>query len=93
MAGLRIDQLATNLIGPVSLDIAGGECLALMGPSGAGESLLLRAIVDLDPNTGNIVNKRVPLCPQANGENASRLFLLNPDGGQIVFVMRSVGIE
>jgi len=51
---LRINGLATNLIGPISFDIAAGECLALMGPSGAGKSLLLRAIVDLDPSTGNV---------------------------------------
>jgi ABC-type multidrug transport system ATPase subunit len=51
---LRIEGLATGLIGPVSFDIAAGECVALMGTSGAGKSLLLRAIVDLDPSTGNV---------------------------------------
>jgi UDP-glucose/iron transport system ATP-binding protein len=51
---LRIERLATNLIGPISFEVSGAECLALMGPSGAGKSLLLRAIVDLDPSTGNI---------------------------------------
>jgi ABC-type multidrug transport system ATPase subunit len=51
---LRIEGLATSLIGPVSLDIAAGECVALMGASGAGKSLLLRAIVDLDPSIGNV---------------------------------------
>ena len=51
---LRIEELATELIGPVSFDIAAGECVALMGSSGAGKSLLLRAIVDLDPSTGNV---------------------------------------
>lgn len=54
MAALRIDQLATKLIGPISFDIAAGECLALMGSSGAGKSLLLRAIVDLDPCMGTV---------------------------------------
>lgn len=54
MPALRIKALATKLIGPISFDIAAGECLALMGPSGAGKSLLLRAIVDLDPSTGNV---------------------------------------
>jgi UDP-glucose/iron transport system ATP-binding protein len=81
VAGLQIDQLATNLIGPISFDIVGGECLALMGPSGAGKSLLLRAIVDLDPNTGNVAlgkqaratmpasewRKRVALVPAESG--------------------------
>jgi ABC-type multidrug transport system ATPase subunit len=52
---LRIERLATKLIGPISLEIAAGECLALTGPSGAGKSLLLRAIVDLDPSTGNVM--------------------------------------
>jgi ABC-type multidrug transport system ATPase subunit len=52
---LRIDRLTTNLIGPISFDISAGECLALMGPSGAGKSLFLRAIVDLDSNTGNVM--------------------------------------
>ncbi len=51
---LRIERLATKLVGPISFDIAAGECLTLMGASGAGKSLLLRAIVDLDPSTGNI---------------------------------------
>lgn len=54
MPVLRIERLATELIGPISLDIAAGECVALMGSSGAGKSLLLRAIVDLDPNTGHV---------------------------------------
>ena len=54
MPALRIEELATGLIGPVSFDIAAGECVALMGASGAGKSLLLRAIVDLDPSSGTV---------------------------------------
>ena len=55
MSALMIKRLATPLLGPISFDIAAGECLALMGPSGAGKSLLLRAIVDLDPSTGDVL--------------------------------------
>jgi ABC-type multidrug transport system ATPase subunit len=60
VAALGIEGLATGLIGPVSIDIAAGECVALMGASGAGKSLLLRAIADLDPSTGIVrVGERV----------------------------------
>ena len=51
---LRIMNLKTDLLGPVSFDLPKGTCTALMGASGAGKTLLLRAIVDLDPNTGEV---------------------------------------
>lgn len=35
-----------------SFSLSAGECIALQGPSGGGKTLLLRAIVDLDPNDG-----------------------------------------
>lgn len=38
----------------VSFDLAAGECLAVLGPSGSGKSLLLRALADLDPNSGEV---------------------------------------
>lgn len=38
----------------VSFDLQDGECVALQGPSGAGKTLLLRAIADLDPNEGTV---------------------------------------
>ena len=51
---LRVDNLHRPGLGPISFHIDEGECLALTGPSGAGRSMLLRAIVDLDPNQGRI---------------------------------------
>src|SRR3954453_548103 len=38
----------------VSFDLRDGECVALQGPSGAGKTLLLRSIADLDPNEGTV---------------------------------------
>lgn len=38
----------------MSFDVAAGECLCVSGSSGAGKSLLLRAIADLDPHEGEI---------------------------------------
>ena len=49
---LEIRDLRTHLLKPASLLLSAGECIAVLGPSGAGKTLLLRAIADLDPNEG-----------------------------------------
>jgi len=49
---LQVRDLRTNILKPASLALAAGECIAVWGPSGAGKTLLLRAIADLDPNHG-----------------------------------------
>ena len=51
---LTMRDLSNAVLGPVSLEVAAGECVAVMGASGAGKSLLLRAIADLDPNEGDV---------------------------------------
>ncbi len=51
---LRIRQLSRPGLAPFDLDLADGECVALGGPSGAGKTMLLRAIADLDPNQGSV---------------------------------------
>lgn len=51
---LRIRNLKTAQLDVPSLDVANGECVAVMGASGAGKSLLLRAIADLDPNEADV---------------------------------------
>lgn len=51
---LRIDSLQVRKLAPVSFSLQAGECVALMGPSGSGKSLLLRALADLDPAPGQI---------------------------------------
>ncbi len=51
---LNIKALTRLHIGPVNLNLADGEVIAITGPSGSGKSVLLRAIADLDPNTGSL---------------------------------------
>jgi phosphate-transporting ATPase len=51
---LSVRNLKRLNIGPIDLDVAAGEIVALTGPSGVGKSLLLRAIADLDPNDAEI---------------------------------------
>jgi phosphate-transporting ATPase len=49
---LQVLDLRTKVLKPASFSLAAGECIAVTGPSGAGKTLLLRAIADLDPNQG-----------------------------------------
>lgn len=51
---LIVDNLRHQVLGPVSLTVEAGECVAVTGASGAGKSLLLRAIADLDPCEGHV---------------------------------------
>ncbi len=52
---LKVRGLMHDGLGPIDLDLARGECVVLGGPSGAGKTLLLRAIADLDPSHGQVM--------------------------------------
>ncbi len=49
---LQVRELRTTILQPASFALSMGECMAVRGPSGAGKTLLLRALADLDPNEG-----------------------------------------
>src|SRR6266851_5598437 len=49
---LQVRDLQTSILKPASFSLSAGEAVAVRGPSGAGKTLLLRAIADLDPNGG-----------------------------------------
>jgi phosphate-transporting ATPase len=51
---LRVNNLSRPGLEPTSFELAAGECVALRGPSGAGKTLLLRALADLDPSDGEV---------------------------------------
>lgn len=59
--GLSIEAMSTGfgkvaVLHEVSLAVAPGETLVLFGPSGAGKTVLLRAVAGLDPNArGRVV--------------------------------------
>lgn len=50
--GLVVRDLRSALAGPFTLTVGAGEALAISGASGAGKSLFLRMVADLDPNDG-----------------------------------------
>lgn len=52
---LQIKALRRLVLGPLSLDVAAGECVTISGPSGCGKSQLLRAIADMDPHGGDVL--------------------------------------
>jgi putative ABC transport system ATP-binding protein len=51
---LQVRDLRTSMLKPASFSLSAGEALAVRGPSGAGKTLLLRAVSDLDPNEGRV---------------------------------------
>lgn len=57
---LRVRGLMTKAGGPADLDLAGGEIVCVRGASGAGKSLMLRALADLDPAEGEITLDGTP---------------------------------
>ena len=49
-----VRKLRGHFFGPADLQVAPGQCIAIRGASGCGKTVLLRAIVDLDPNEGDV---------------------------------------
>lgn len=52
---LRVQGLTSPLLQIPLFEVVEGECVAIMGSSGAGKSLFLRSIADLDPNEGEVL--------------------------------------
>lgn len=52
---LAVRALRSAQAGPLSFEVAAGECLAIVGASGAGKSVLLRLLADLDPGEGEVL--------------------------------------
>lgn len=53
MPELTLQDVCVAHIGPVSLAVKAGEIVCLSGGSGTGKSLLLRAIADIIPHSGD----------------------------------------
>ncbi len=54
MIRLKIRNLRLHSIGPLDLAVEASECVSISGVSGAGKTLMLRAIADLEPHQGSI---------------------------------------
>ncbi len=60
MPVLTLQALTVHGVGPVDLTVGPGEVAGLIGPSGAGKTLLLRAVADLVPHGGEALLDGVP---------------------------------
>jgi len=83
----HIHGLRRSGLEPVSFELRAGECCVLVGPSGSGKTLLLRALADLDPSSGEVLlegvgrdhieapiwRKRVGYLPSESGWWAARV--------------------
>lgn len=52
---LRLVGLKRLHVGPIDCEVGAGKCISVMGQSGVGKSILLRAVADLDPHEGDAV--------------------------------------
>jgi ABC-type iron transport system FetAB ATPase subunit len=57
---LEVNKLHLLGNGPIVLSLQPGEILCISGSSGAGKTLLLRALADLDPHKGEMLFDGVP---------------------------------
>lgn len=52
--GVSVAYAEETVVGPVDIEVADGEWVALIGPNGAGKSTLIKAAVDVVTHTGQV---------------------------------------
>jgi ABC-type iron transport system FetAB ATPase subunit len=55
LSQLQVTGLAGPNFGPIEFSVEQGQCTCLSGPSGAGKTILLRSIADLDVHQGEVM--------------------------------------
>jgi energy-coupling factor transport system ATP-binding protein len=87
---LRVDDLAVHFgavcaLDHVSLSLAEGELVALVGPNGSGKTTLLRAITGLATAAAGSVSFRRAVAPSSVAERARHAGLLPQDPAYVFF--------
>lgn len=90
---LTVTETATNttIVGPLSLSVAAGECLALVGDSGSGKSLTLKALMRLLPAELTTHADRFLLQGQSLVEAGARTWNA-ARGAEIAIVQQDTGL-
>ncbi|HEY6320115.1 MAG TPA: ABC transporter ATP-binding protein, partial [Thermoanaerobaculia bacterium] len=72
--GLTWQAGGRTILGPLDLDVRGGECLAVVGPNGAGKTTLLRLLTGLaHPAAGTLSFGGRPFARLSRRELARRI--------------------
>ncbi len=87
---LRVSYGAIEVVHGVNLEIASGECVALIGANGAGKSSTLKAICGLVPVAGGSVHFEGRDITNASGHAVVRSGITMCPEGRQVFPQMSV---
>ncbi len=79
MSRLEIQALQFLSRGPIDLTIESSECVSVMGASGSGKTLFLRALADLDAHEGSVRFDGTPCAATPAPEWRRRLGMLPPE--------------
>jgi peptide/nickel transport system ATP-binding protein len=102
LRGLRIAFDGATVVDGVSLSVAPGECVAIVGESGAGKSLTARALLGLTPTDADVTVERLMIGgtdAAAFGERewravrGSRIALVSQDALVSLDPLRRIGAE
>lgn len=78
---LGVRGLSRGELLKASFELRAGECVCLRGDSGAGKSVLLRALADLDPTTGSVALDGIDRAELAAPEWRRRVVYVPADSG------------
>ena len=100
LSGLRVHAGERELLGGLSLELRGGECIGLVGESGSGKSLTSLALLDLLPaglkaSAGlRVDGQEIPFGSAAHAALRGRLFGLVPqDPLAALHPLRRIGAQ
>jgi branched-chain amino acid transport system ATP-binding protein len=90
VSDLRVSYSGIEVVHGVSLNVAAGECVALIGANGAGKSSTLKAICGLVPASGGSITFEGRDITRASGHAIVRAGLTMCPEGRQVFPQMSV---
>lgn len=83
VTGLSVAYGGVAAVAPLTLAVAPGDCLAVLGANGAGKSSLLRGLMGLAPASGAITFDGANITGLATADRARRGIAFVPEGRRV----------